>query len=126
MEGDDQADKKHHGGPRQTLCLYSLEVIEALRAEGHPIAAGYAGENLTMAGIDWANLADGDLYRIGADLVVEITDPATPCAKNASWFLDGNYRRMSNTDYPGSSRWYARVIEPGVASVGDIVEEIVA
>lgn len=124
MEGDDQADKKHHGGPRQTLCLYSLEVIESLQAEGHPIAPGYAGENLTLSGVDWSNLGDGDRYRIGADLIIEITDPATPCSKNASWFLNGNFRRMSDTAYPGFSRWYARVIKPGAVAVGDSVEQI--
>lgn len=123
MEGDDQADKKHHGGPRQTLCLYSLEVIEALQAEGHPIAPGYAGENITLSGLDWATLADGDRYRVGGELTIEITDPATPCSKNAPWFLNGDFRRMSDSAYPGFSRWYARVIEPGMVSVGDEIEK---
>jgi MOSC domain-containing protein YiiM len=38
--GDDQAAKKYHGGPDRALVLYSLEIIEALQAEGHPISPG--------------------------------------------------------------------------------------
>lgn len=119
MQGDDQADKRHHGGPRQTLCLYSAEVIAELQSEGHPIAPGSAGENITVSGIDWASLAEGDMFRIGPDLVISITDPATPCAKNAGWFRDGDFRRMSHSAHPGSSRWYAKVLQPGLVTTGD-------
>lgn len=121
MEGDDQSDKKHHGGPRQTLCLYSLEVIELLQLEGHPIAPGSAGENLTLAGMDWGDLAGGDRFQIGDNLLIEITDPATPCSKNAQWFLDGNIRRISHNAHPGFSRWYAKVLNPGEVTTGDPV-----
>ena len=121
MAGDRQADRKHHGGPDQTLCLYSLEVIEMLQAEGHPIASGSAGENLTITGLDWAAVASRQRYRIGEALVIEITDVATPCAKNAQWFVDGRFSRMSDTMHPGSSRWYAKVLAPGVVATGDAV-----
>ncbi|MCB1245859.1 MAG: MOSC domain-containing protein, partial [Acidimicrobiia bacterium] len=80
MDGDDQADKVHHGGPEQDLCLFSLEVIDALRHEGHPIAPGSAGENLTIAGIDWSSVTSGQKFRIGDELLIEITDTATPCS----------------------------------------------
>lgn len=121
MEGDRQADRKHHGGPDQTLCLYSLEVIERLRSEGHPISPGSAGENLTISGLDWATVAPDQRFRIGETLVIEITDTATPCAKNAQWFADGNFSRMSDARHPGSSRWYARVLTPGVVATADPV-----
>ena len=52
VEGDSQGHRVHHGRPWQALCMYSAEVIEALREEGHPISAGAAGENLTVEGID--------------------------------------------------------------------------
>jgi MOSC domain-containing protein YiiM len=126
MSGDDQANKRHHGGPRQTLCLYSLEVIEALRDEGHPIEPGFAGENITMAGIEWPGLAERDRFRIGPELVIEITDPTAPCSKNAGWFLDGDFRRMSHEAHPGFSRWYAIVVAPGEVGVGDKIEKLPA
>jgi MOSC domain-containing protein YiiM len=120
--GDAQADLKHHGGPDQDLCLYSLEVIEALRSEGHPITPGAAGENLTLTGLEWSAMRPGVRLRLGADAVAEVTWPATPCAKNARWFTDGEYRRMSEDLHPGWSRWYARVLIPGEVTPGDPVE----
>lgn len=120
--GDQQADRKHHGRPEQALCLYSLEVIEALQAEGHPIQPGNAGENLTVTGLDWSTIGAGNRLRIGDAVVVEITFPATPCAKNAGWFLDRNYGRMDNDEHPGWSRWYAKVLAGGQIEVGDAVE----
>ncbi len=126
MVGDDQNDKKHHGGPRQTLCLYSLDVIQSLQEEGHPIEPGFAGENITLAGVDWPTIRSGDRFKAGQDLIIEITDPATPCSKNAGWFLDGNFRRMSHTAHPGFSRWYAIVINPGEIAAGDAVEKLTA
>lgn len=38
LVGDRQKNLKYHGGPDRALCLWSLEVIETLLAEGHPIA----------------------------------------------------------------------------------------
>jgi len=120
--GDQQADRRHHGRPEQALCLYSLEVIEALQAEGHPIRPGDAGENLTITGLDWAGITAGMRLRVGASVIVEIADPATPCSKNAGWFTDRAYTRMSHDDHPGWSRWYGRVLAGGSISVGDEVE----
>jgi MOSC domain-containing protein YiiM len=45
LEGDAQDDKIHHGGPERAVCLYSVERIRSLQAEGHPIDVGTAGEN---------------------------------------------------------------------------------
>src|SRR3569832_2171795 len=53
LSGDRQRNLKFHGGPDRAVCLYSLELIEHLQAEGHPIDAGAAGENLTLSGLDW-------------------------------------------------------------------------
>ncbi|MFN2109684.1 MAG: MOSC domain-containing protein, partial [Anaerolineae bacterium] len=52
LVGDTHNNTKVHGGPTRALCLYSLERILALQAEGHPIFAGSTGENLTLAGLD--------------------------------------------------------------------------
>src|SRR5690349_4183315 len=50
IAGDRQRDHRYHGGPQRAVSLYSLELLEALRAEGHPVAPGALGENLTLAG----------------------------------------------------------------------------
>lgn len=44
VEGDRQRNPDIHGGPERAVCLFSLEVIEALQTEGHPIAPGSAGD----------------------------------------------------------------------------------
>jgi MOSC domain-containing protein YiiM len=120
--GDRQADRVHHGSPDQALCLYSLEVIEALQAEGHPIEPGSAGENLTMAGIDWGLIGIGARLKVGRDVELEVTGVTEPCSKNAAWFVGGDFRRMAEDRHPGSSRWYAKVITAGMVDAGDRVE----
>ena len=50
VEGDRQRFLQYHGGPERAVSIYSLDLIEALRNEGHPIGIGTTGENLTLAG----------------------------------------------------------------------------
>lgn len=119
--GDTQADRVNHGRPEQALCLYSLEVIEELQREGHPIAPGSAGENLTLSGLDWAGLGPGAGLRIGPEVEIEVTWYATPCEKNARWFRDGKFGRISETRHPGWARLYARVVRGGKVKTGDEV-----
>ncbi len=114
---DRQSNRKHHGRPFQALCLWSAEIISELAADGHPIAAGSAGENITTTGIDLATLTMGSQLRIGS-VLAQISSYAVPCAHQAQWFTDGDVSRLHHLN--GSiSRLYATVIEPGVISVGD-------
>ena len=119
--GDRQKNRKHHGAPWQALCLWSLEVIEELQAEGHPIGPGYAGENLTISGIDWSLMVPGVRLRIGPSVLAEVTAYAIPCKHNAAWFLDRDFNRMSNDRHPGSSRVYTSVSAGGPVVPGDAV-----
>ena len=59
VSGDRQAARKHHGRVWQALCLWSVEVIDGFAAAGHPIVPGSAGENVTIAGVDWSTLRPG-------------------------------------------------------------------
>lgn len=118
--GDRQGDRRNHGRPLQALCLWSLEVIEALQREGHPIAPGLAGENVTISGVDWPSLRPGVQLRLG-EVVAEISAYATPCKKNAAWFADRDVRRINHDLHPGWSRAYAWVRQPGLIRTGDEV-----
>src|SRR5919107_4461162 len=69
VEGDRQRKLTIHGGPDRALCLWSLELIEALRAEGHPVVPGSAGENVTISGVDWGRVVPGARLRLGSVLV---------------------------------------------------------
>ncbi len=122
MEGDAQADRRAHGGPERALCLFSLERIEELRADGHPIAPGSAGDNVTIAGLDWGRVIPGSRLRLGDEVLVEISSYTAPCWKNAGWFTDGDFNRMNQQTHPGCSRVYARVLEEGLLRAGDAVE----
>ena len=118
--GDVQNDRRHHGRPFQALCLWSADVIDDLVAEGHPVFAGAAGENITVQGVDWPSLRPGTVVQIG-DVLAEISSFATPCAKNAAWFADREFRRMDQDLHPGWGRLYAWVRRPGEVRVGDEV-----
>jgi MOSC domain-containing protein YiiM len=120
LVGDRQASRKHHGRPLQALCLWSSDVIAALQAEGHPIEAGSAGENVTLSGLDWSTIRPGVQLRIG-EVLAEVSAYATPCKKNAQWFADGDFNRMLQDRHPGWSRTYAWVREPGTVRTGDEV-----
>lgn len=121
VEGDRQKDLKHHGGPDRAVCLYSLELILALQREGHPISPGSAGENLTIAGLDWDSMTPG--RRLGiAGVVLELTGYTTPCNTIRGSFLGAGIKRISQKVNSGWSRVYARVLSSGEVHVGDAVE----
>ena len=117
MEGDWQRNRKHHGGPDRALCLYSQELIDALVTEGHPMARGAIGENVTVTGVRWARMQPGALLQIGT-VAVEVTAYAWPCQTIQSAFLNGGTTRISEKLFPGWSRVYARVIAEGEVWVG--------
>ncbi|MBC7975451.1 MAG: MOSC domain-containing protein [Myxococcales bacterium] len=118
LAGDVQKHTKIHGGPDRALCLFSLEVIERLRGEGHPIAPGTTGENVTIRGLDWASLGPGSRLAFGDTVIVEVTELTDPCKQIAGSFLEGQFRRIL---LRGDSRLYARVIVEGTARRGDAV-----
>ena len=120
VDGDVQTARAHHGRPWQALCIWSTDAIDALRAQGHPIAAGYAGENITVAGIPAGAFRPGAHFRIGK-VRGFLTAYAIPCSQNNDWFLNKNFMAMSHErgDY---SRLYAMVTTCGDISVGDTFE----
>jgi MOSC domain-containing protein YiiM len=124
IEGDGHRDTEHHGGPDRALCLFSLEQIEALQAGGHPIEPGALGENLTLAGFDWARIQPDDFFRLGEEALIQVTRFTSPCGNVRAAFLDGAYSRVSQKRHPGWSRVYARVLVPGDIVVGDPVERL--
>lgn len=122
LVGDAHTDTKHHGGPLQDVCLLAFEAIERIAGEGHQAFPGAYGENLTLIGIDWESLRAGDRLHIGdRGPLLELTDFATPCAKQARWFIDGRIGRISAAVYPEDARWYALVIDEGPVAPGDLV-----
>lgn len=119
--GDDHEFPKIHGGPDKALCLFSLERIMELQAEGHPIFPGAVGENLTVTGLDWDQVIPGVQLSLGEEVLVEITSYTSPCNSIPESFRDGDYSRISQKVHPGWSRVYARVLHEGRLVLGDEV-----
>lgn len=124
LEGDRQRDRRYHGGPERAICLFSLEEILMLQAEGHPIYPGSTGENVTIAGLDWATIKIGDCLALGDEVLLQISSHAIPCKNISASFEGGSFVRISHKTHPGESRLYARVLKTGALRVGQAVRVI--
>lgn len=121
LVGDDHRFPDIHGGPERAVCLYSLERILELQAEGHPIFPGSVGENVTISGLDWNQLAPGVQLALGEEVRIEITKYTSPCDTISDCFANGEFPRISQKVHPGYSRVYARVLQGGQIMVGQPV-----
>ena len=121
LVGDWHDDVRDHGGPMRAVCLYTLEEIERLAGEGHPIYPGATGENVTLRGLPLAALTPGTRLTLGSETLIEITGYASPCKTITDAFNDGDFTRISEKLHPGESRVYARVLREGAIRPGDVV-----
>ncbi|HZX30928.1 MAG TPA: MOSC domain-containing protein [Rhodocyclaceae bacterium] len=118
--GDQQADRRVHGGPEKAVHLYPAEHYARL-AEKFPEAAqamrpGSLGENLSTRGLTEADVCIGDIYALGSARL-QVCQPRSPCWKIDSRFgEDGIAAFIAETLLTG---WYWRVLEPGQAATGD-------
>jgi len=105
------------GGSRQ-LNIMTMEVLQTLGTEGFQTQPGQMGEQLTVSGLDMNLLMAGDRIRIGADAIVEVTEPRTGCAKFE------RHQGKLRTDAAGRLGMMARVVTGGTIKVGDAVRLI--
>jgi MOSC domain-containing protein YiiM len=126
LVGDGQRTKEPvHGGPEKAVCLYAVEQIGRVNADGHHLYPGAIGENLTLSGLDLGALQVGDRLRIGDTAtgpVIQLSSPADPCKNIAGSFEDWRIARVSHKVRPEDSRWYARVLREGAVVTGDQIE----
>jgi MOSC domain-containing protein YiiM len=116
VAGDWQKNRKYHGGPDQTVCLFSEELYQAIGEELRVmLTPGTVGENFTTRGVNLQSIRPGDRLRVG-ECLIEITMIRTPC-HNLDRFHEQLMAAMK-----GRSGWKARVIEEGVVRPGDTVE----
>ncbi len=120
IAGDVQRDLRYHGGPERAVSLYSLDLIADLQREGHPIAPGTAGENLTISGVDWGLVEPGRELQVG-EVRLAVTRYASPCEKIRHSFKNEDFTRISQKVHPGWSRIYTRVMIAGTIRPGDAV-----
>ncbi|HEU4672402.1 MAG TPA: GNAT family N-acetyltransferase [Candidatus Limnocylindrales bacterium] len=120
LDGDRHRGDRVHGGPLRAVCLFGNEVIEALRAEGHPIFPGSVGENITTEGLVISDLPAGTRLAIG-EALLEVTTPSMPCDNIVESFSDRKSGRISILTHPHDSRMYARVLREGIVRAGDAI-----
>jgi MOSC domain-containing protein YiiM len=121
LAGDRVFDVKHHGGGDQAVYAYAREDLDGWQAElGGPLANGVFGENLTTTGVDVNGAVIGERWRIGSEVVLEVSGVRIPCGTFQGW-LDraGWIKRFTEAAVPGA---YFRVIEPGDVRAADPIE----
>jgi MOSC domain-containing protein YiiM len=124
LEGDAHRDLEHHGGSQRAVCLFAVEAIRALVAEGHRLTPGATGENVTTEGLDWAAVAPDTHLLLGERVLLQVTKYTSPCFNIAPLFAGRNFGRISQKQHPGWSRVYARVLLEGHVRAGDQVRMV--
>lgn len=121
LVGDRTYDVKHHGGADQAVYAYAREDLDGWEAElGRSLANGVFGESLTTAGVAVNGAVIGERWRVGPDVVLEVSGARIPCATFQSWLgRRGWVRRFTAAALPGA---FLRVIEPGDIRAADPVE----
>jgi MOSC domain-containing protein YiiM len=121
LSGDHAYDVAHHGGADQAVYAYAREALDHWAAElDRELPPGVFGENLTTTGVDVDGALIGERWRIGTELVLEVSCPRIPCATFAGWMdLPGWNKRFMRAARPGA---YLRVVHPGAVQRGDPVE----
>ncbi|MFD8910111.1 MOSC domain-containing protein [Streptomyces sp. NPDC059575] len=121
LAGDSVCDLRHHGGDDQAVYAFAREDLDEWERElDRPLANGSFGENLTLDGVEVSGAVIGERWRIGAELVLEVTSGRIPC-RTFQGHLDerGWVKRFTRKAATGA---YLRVIEPGEIRAGDAVE----
>jgi len=121
LAGDRVYDVKHHGGTDQAVYAYAREDLDRWQTEvGRPLPHGVFGENLTTLGVDVNGALIGERWRVGPDVVLEVSCARIPCATFQGWLeQEGWIKRFTQAAVPGA---YLRVVEPGEIRAGDPVE----
>lgn len=121
--GDQQADRRVHGGPDKAVHLYPACHYARL-AGRFPDAAGQLvvgslGENLSTADLDEGDVRIGDIWCLGSARL-QVCQPRNPC-----WKIDERFGCEGMAAYIAEHRltgWYWRVLTPGRVAPGDALE----
>lgn len=120
FDGDQQADRRVHGGPDKAVHLYPAAHYRLL-GERFPEAAGQLvpgsmGENLSTADLDEGSVRLGDIWQLGSARL-QVCQPRNPC-----WKIDERFASEGMAAFIAEQRltgWYWRVLTPGRVTPGD-------
>ncbi|WP_063533055.1 MOSC domain-containing protein [Burkholderia sp. MSMB1589WGS] len=117
--GDEQADRKHHGGPDKAVHHYAFDHYALWAAEIGPrdvlARPGAFGENLSTRGIAERDVCIGDVFTLGG-ATLQVSQSRQPCWKLNARF---GFRKMSaRVQQSGRTGWYYRVLDEGWVEPG--------
>ena len=123
LSGDVICDLHFHGGDDQAVYAYAREDLDWWAAElGRELPGGMFGENLTTQGLDLTGALVGERWRVGSQLVLEVSCPRVPCMTFAGKVGEAHWIKRF-TEH-GATGAYLRVLEPGEVREGDRIEVI--
>ncbi|HYH57979.1 MAG TPA: MOSC domain-containing protein [Thermoleophilaceae bacterium] len=122
VDGDDQADRRVHGGEFQAVYAYAREDYAWWEGElGRELPPGTFGENLTVEGLDPTTARVGEQWRVGSALL-EVSLPRIPCFKLGRKMEEPRFlKRFAAARRPGC---YFRILEEGDIGAGDPIEVV--
>jgi MOSC domain-containing protein YiiM len=118
VEKDNVMDRRYHGGVDKACYLYSADHYQYWK-KLYPeleLTWGMFGENLTVEGLNEAQINIGDTFQLG-ETVIQATQPRQPCYKLGVRF--GNPRMVKQFVNSGFSGVYVRVLKNGNVKTGD-------
>lgn len=123
LVGDHIGDLENHGGNDQAVYAFAREDLDAWEPHfGRIVVNGWFGENLTTVGIDVNEARVGEQWRIGADVVLQVTSPRIPCSTFRGRVGEkGWLKTFTAAARPGA---YLKVITPGEIATGDTIEVV--
>lgn len=123
LVGDHIGDPAHHGGDVQAVYAFQREDLDRWQEiKGRDFPNGAFGENLTTEGIDVNAALIGEQWRVGDDVVLEVTAPRIPCRTFRGVISEPKWIKEFTQDArPGT---YFKVITPGTIKAGDVIDVI--
>lgn len=123
LVGDFIGDVEHHGGDLQAVYAFQREDLDDWeRTLGRSLANGFFGENLTTRDLEVNEALVGERWRVGPELVLQVTTPRIPCATFRGWIGEpGWLKRFTAAARPGA---YLSVVHPGWVVADDPIEVI--
>jgi MOSC domain-containing protein YiiM len=125
FEGDEQADRRVHGGAEKAVHHFPARNHARLAARFPELAAAFVpgaiGENLSTAEWDESDVCVGDVVALG-NARLQLNQPRRPC-----WKIDARFAQEGIAIFverEGIAGWYYRVLEPRTVGGGAAGERI--
>jgi len=123
LVGDFIGDGKHHGGDEQAVYAFQREDLDEWeRRLGRELPNGFFGENLTTVGLEVNEARLGERWRVGREVVLQVTSPRIPCSTFRGWMGQKGWAKIfTAAGRPGA---YLSVIAAGTITAGDSIEVV--